>query len=173
MKSTILKYGLRAFATMLVLFVLAFLLGKGQSYTVQEILGYLTIVISLSLVYFAIRHYRDEVNGGQLSFGQGLWLGVIISACAGIGSAIADAIYTTVIYPDFITEYTQHELDKMKASLPPAEFETASAELLAQIEWMGNPAMLAIVMFVTVLLIGFIVSLVSSLLLRSQAPSGT
>jgi len=167
MKSTILKYGSRAFATMLILFLLAFLIGKGKSYSVQETLGYLTIVISLSLVYFAIRHYRDEVNGGHLSFGQGLGLGMIISACAGLGSAIADAIYTTAIYPDFIEEYTQYELDKMKASLPPAEFETASAELLAQIEWMGTPAILALVMFATVILIGLIVSLISSLRLRS------
>lgn len=132
-------------------------------------MGYLSITVALSVVYFAIRHFRDVANGGELSVVQGVGLGTIISACAGLGAGVADAIYTTVIYPDFIEEYTQYELDKMKAALPPAEYETASADLLAQIEWMGTPAMLALVMFVTVLLIGFVISLISSVLLRTSS----
>lgn len=166
MKSTVITYGLRAFAAMFILFLLAFVLGKEQSFTVQEVLGYLSITVSLSLIFFAIRHYRDEVNAGELSLGRGLSLGLSISACAGLGAAIADAIYTTVINPNFIKEYTQHELDKMKAVLPPAEFETASAELVASMASMGSPTMLALIMFVTVVLIGFIVSLISSVILK-------
>lgn len=169
MKSTVLKYGPRAFAAMLLLFLLAFVVGKGRSYSVQEVLGYLSITVALSVVYFAIRHFRDVANGGELSVLEGLGLGTIISACAGLGAGIADAIYTTFIYPDFIEEYTQYELGKMKETLSPADYETASADLLTQIEWMGTPIMLALVMFVTVLLIGFIVSLISSILLRRTA----
>ncbi len=173
MKATLLKFTPIAFLTTLLLFVLAFVVGKGQSYTLQEVLGYLTIFTSLSLIFFALRHFRDRENNGVLTLGQGLTIGMIISAVAGAGSAIADGIYTTILYPEFIQDYTQHELDKLQASLPPAEFEVAKSNLLAQLEWMGTPVMLALIMFVTVVLIGFIVSLVATLLLRRKSAVNT
>lgn len=169
MKDTITKYGLRGFLLAISLFIIGFIVGKGLAYSTQEIIGYLSIFVALSPVYFAIRHYRDEENGGTVSLGRGLVVGLLISIFVSLGSAVADAIYTTVIYPDFLTEYTAYTLDNLKAELPPAEFEVEKAKVMSQMETFGSPFMLALVMFVTVLIIGFIVSLISALVLSRKA----
>ena len=168
MKATLLKYGPAAFISMLVLFALGLIVGQNLDYSTQEIVGYLTMILSLSLVYFAIRHYRDRENDGQLTFGRGMAIGMIISACAGVGIAIADAFHTTVINPNFITEFIDRELANLKANLPADEYDAAAAELMSQIDMMGSPFALAVLMFVTVLLIGVMVSLISSLVLRKS-----
>jgi len=168
MKATITKYGPRGFVLALILFIIGFLVGKGLSLGTQEIIGYLSIFVSLSLVYFAIRHYRDEVNGGKVSLGRGLIVGLLISAFVSLGIAVADAVYTTVINPDFMTEYTAVTLEKMEAELSPAEFEVKKAEVLQQMETFGSPFMLALIMFVTVMIVGFIVSLLSALVLSRK-----
>jgi len=173
MKATITKYGLRGFILALVLFLIGFFVGKGLSYTTHEVIGYLSIFISLSLVYFAIRHYRDAENGGSISLGRGLIIGLLISVFVGLGSAVADAVYTTIIYPDFLTEYTEYTLNNLKAELPPAEFEVEKAKVMEQVEMFGSPFMLALIMFVTVLIIGFIVSLISALVLSRKTVSAT
>jgi heme/copper-type cytochrome/quinol oxidase subunit 4 len=168
MKDTITKYGLRGFILAIVLFLIGFLVGIGLSYSTQEVIGYLSIFASLSLVYFAIRHYRDVESGGTISLGRGLAIGLLISTFVGLGSAVADAIYTTVIYPDFLTEYTAYTLENLQAELSPAEFEVEKAKVMSQVEMFGSPFMLALVMFVTVLIIGFIVSLISALVLSRK-----
>jgi len=167
MKATLLKYGPAAFLSMLILFGLGLLVGQQLDYSAQEIVGYLTMILSLSLVYFAIRHFRDRENNGQLSFGRGMAIGMIISACAGLGIAIADAFYTTVINPNFVTEFTDRELSRLKAELPAEEYDAAAAALMEQIDMMGSPLALAVLMFVTVLLLGLMISLISSLILRN------
>lgn len=168
MKATLLKYGSAAFLSMLILFGLGLLVGQQLDYSTQEIVGYLTMILSLSLVYFAIRHFRDRENGGRLTFSRGMAIGVIISACAGVGIAIADAFYTTVINPNFVTEFTDRELSRLKAELPAEEYDAAAAALMEQIDMMGSPLALAVLMFVTVLLLGVMVSLISSLVLRTS-----
>lgn len=168
MKATILKYGLRALIIMFAFFLFAMLVAQQLPYSTQEILGYAAMISALSVVYFAIKHYRDEVMDGRVSLGKGLGIGLIISLFAGLGSAIADLVYTTIIAPDFVETFKEAELERLKASLPPEEYEQAAANLLEQIEIMGSPIMLALLMFVTVVIIGFIISLISAFILRQD-----
>ena len=47
--------------------------------------GYTAIVISFLFVYFGIRSYRDNVLGGQMTFGKGFQAGILITliSCGG------------------------------------------------------------------------------------------
>lgn len=168
MKNTILKYGGYALVTAIVLFLLGLLFGKGIDYSAQEIIGYITILTSLSFVFFGIKHYRDKVNDGNVSFGRALLIGFLISLMAGIGIAIADFIYTSFINPDFMTEYTEHTLKTMEQTLSTDEFAIKKEEFVTQMEAMGSPTMLALIMFATVGIIGFIISLISALILQRK-----
>lgn len=168
MKKTITKYGALGFFTSLVLFHLSFLVGKGSSYKIQETLGYLTIVIALIFVFFAIKHYRDNQNHGNLTWKDGLAIGLSITFFVALGSAIADLVYVSIIYPDFATDYANYQLEKLKSSLPPAEFEIKRKELLQNVETIGKPLVMALVMFVTVMCLGTIITILSSLLLLNN-----
>jgi len=154
MKATIIKYGLYSFLTAAVLFILGLIIGQGQEadYSIGEILGYLSIVISLLFVFFGIKHFRDKVNIGFVSFKKALIIGLLISVLAGIGVAIVDAIYTTFINPDFFDEYTQMMIDQGRGE---------------DVIEMGS-GLMAIVMCLTVFIIGIIISLISSLILQRK-----
>jgi hypothetical protein len=168
MKSTVFKFGSYGFLTSLILFQIAFVIGTSFSYATQEFLGYLTIVLSLLFVFFAIRHFKTNVNDGKLSFANGLLIGISITAFVALGSAIADYIFVTMLYPDFVTDYADYQLQEMQARLSAAEFEVARAEMETRIQRIGSPLMMAAIMFVTVLLLGFIITLLSTFLLQTK-----
>ncbi|HZW62064.1 MAG TPA: DUF4199 domain-containing protein, partial [Flavobacteriaceae bacterium] len=83
-KQTVYKYGSFGLITAIALFLLALTFGSGMSYTAQEVLGYLTILVSLSFIYFGVKHYRDKVNHGVLSLPRALAIGMLIALLVGI-----------------------------------------------------------------------------------------
>jgi hypothetical protein len=168
MKNTIIKHGVFSIITASALFFLALTLGKTFDYSTQEVIGYLSMVASLSFVYFGIKHFRDNENNGSVTFIKALLIGVLISACAGIGFGIIDYIYTTQINPDFATEYLEKTLETMKTTLSPEEFEIKRKELVQQMEQYGGSGFMAFIMFITVVIIGFIISLISALFLQRK-----
>jgi hypothetical protein len=168
MKNTVFKFGLFSLATALVVFFLALTLGKGLDFATQEIIGYLSMVISLIFVYFGIKHYRDTENYGKLSFGRALGIGMLISLFAGLGFAIVDYIYTTVINPDFAQEYLAKSLETMEATLSPEEYKTKAEALKKTMTDYGGSGFMAALMFFTVVLIGFVISLLSALILQRK-----
>ncbi|GAB1858282.1 hypothetical protein MHTCC0001_31190 [Flavobacteriaceae bacterium MHTCC 0001] len=168
MKHTVIKYGTYGLLTGLILFLAAILLGKGLPYSIQEILGYAAMIAALSFIFFGIKHYRDNVNNGTVSLGKAIVIGLLISMLVGFGVAIADYVYTTVINPDFANEYLEQTLKTMKASMSQEEFQTKKGELIQQMQDYGGSGFMAFLMFITVVLIGFVISLISGLILQRK-----
>ena len=169
MKSTVKRYGLYGAATLIVLSFLAWFIGKGRDldYGAQELIGYATIVVALSFVFFGIKHFRDRENNGSVSFGQALKIGVLISLITGLTFGVLDIIYK-MIYPDFIAEYYAAMVEQARASVPADQLDAKLAEMESQKELFSNPILSFLLMAVTVLVIGFIVSLLSSLVLQRK-----
>ncbi len=168
MKKTVLKYGSYGLLTGVVLFLISILVTKSLDYSLQEILGYVTMVATLSFIFFGIKHYRDKVNNGVVSFGKALVIGLLISALVGLGVAIADYIYTTVINPDFAQEYLDRTIEIYETQYSGAELEAKKTEITQQMEDYGSSGFMAALMFMTVLVIGFIISLISGLILQRK-----
>lgn len=168
MKNTVLKYGLYGLVSSIVIFLAAILFGKGLSYSTQEIIGYAAMVASLSFVFFGIKYYRDKVNNGVVSLGKALIIGLLISALVGLGVGIADYIYTTLINPDFANEYLETTLKTMESTMPIEEFQAKKVELTKQMEDYGGSGFMAFLMFFTVVLIGFVIAVISGLILQRK-----
>ena len=115
-------------------------------------MGYVSIFLSLSFVYFGIRHYRDKVNDGIVSIGKAITIGVVISLLVGVGIGIADFIYTKFIDPNFFANYEQMLIDQVRED-----------EI---IKMTSGTAALFMIALVTV--IGFIISLISALILQRK-----
>ena len=167
-KQTVYKYGGFGLITAIALFLLALTFGSDMSYTAQEVLGYLTILVSLSFIYFGVKHYRDKVNHGVLSLPRALAIGMLIALLVGIGIGFADYIYTKFINPEFMTDYLNYTLKTMENNLSPEEFAVKKTEVETQMQSMGNSLALAFIMFATVVVIGFLVSLLSGLVLQRK-----
>ncbi len=168
MKNTIIRFGLYSFFAAVILFLAALVFGKGLSFETQTVLGYVSIVTSLSFVYFGIKHFRDRQNNGSITFGKALGVGMLITLFAALGFAIVDYIYTAYINPDFIDQYTANSIANLEKTLSGDDLVKAKEDLVSQMESMGSSSALALFMFVIVTVIGFIISLLSSLFLNKK-----
>lgn len=152
MKSTITRYGIYGFILAFLIFISALYFGQDLDFATQEVIGYLTMIASLSFIFLGIKHYRDQVNGGRIGFRRAVLIGLMISAITGIGIALADFIYLSFINPDFFEEYTAvMRSEGYKGEIPDY----------------GN-GFLAMIMFLTVMIIGLIISLISALILQRK-----
>ena len=105
MKKTVIRFGLYGALTICVLFLLAWFLADGLSYSNQELIGYASMVIALSFVFFGIKHYRDTENQGSISFKKGLLVGIAISFITALAFGILDVIYVEFLNPGFMEDY--------------------------------------------------------------------
>lgn len=168
MKSTVIKYGLYALISGFALFGLPFIFGMGVDFDYGELIGYTSMILSLLFVYFGIKHYRDKVNNGKVSLGKAIGIGMLIALFSAVGVAVFDYIYTSQINPDFGAEYIEYSIKKMETTLSPEELQVKSAELKQQMEDYGSPSFMAFMMFSSVIILGFIISLISGLILQRK-----
>ena len=175
MKQTILRYGIYSSLVLVAVGMINLLiLAKSASYGVQEAVGYLAILLSMIFIFLGIRHYRDQVNGGSLSFAEGLKIGVLILLIPSVFFGLFDVLYTEVINPTWKEDYYKNYLEQMKSTVPAAQFEAERQKMETQKELFANPMMHFLLMSLTVFVIGFIVTIISSLALKrnkNYAPS--
>lgn len=167
MKKTVIKFGIYSFITGIILFLSALVLAQDLSYGAQEVLGYTSMVVSVCFVYFGIKNYRDKENNGTISFGKALKIGMLITLFAALGFGIIDFIYTTFINPDFVEQFITKSMETLESNYSGEELIAKKNELKNSMEGMTSSFM-AILMFITVLLIGFVLSLISSLVLHKK-----
>ena len=167
MKSTIYRYGIYAMLTMLLLSAVHFfLIMPNVNLANAEVVGYLTMLLSMIFVFVGIKHYRDKVNNGVLSFWQGLKIGVLIVLIPSVAFGLFDILYTEVINPDWLNNYYNEMIEQTKRSTAPEKLDAALKDLETSKNIFSNPLLQFLLMAATVFIIGFIVTIISSLTLR-------
>ncbi len=136
-----------------------------ESFAIGEIIGYTTMIIAMATVFVAMKHFRDNMNEGIMSFGQGLQIGLGISMVGGLAFAIYNAVFVTLIMPDFNEQYFSYQTGLEVGS---AEFETQFKTMMETSGWMFSVVGGSILMFVTVFLIGFVESVISALIFQKK-----
>src|SRR5688572_8471204 len=112
MRKTIINFGLAAgIIVIFFMFLNGTLFSRGiLTLKTSEIAGYTAMLISLSMVFFGIKSYRDNHLGGTITFLKGIQIGLAISLIAGVMYFIGGEIYR-LIDPTFLNEvmeqYTQ------------------------------------------------------------------
>lgn len=168
MNNTIIRYGFFASTTICILFLLSWFLGKDLDFDTQEIIGYASMIVSLSFIFFGIKHFRDRQNNGTITFGKAVLIGVLISLCTAITFGLLDVVYIKVINPDFLNEYYDASITQMEESLSPEAFDRKLAELESQKQLFSNIWVNFLVMSMTVFFIGLIISLLSAMILKHK-----
>lgn len=172
MKKIITKYGLYSAFVMLVFGLVGLYFASHttpDNYGGQMLFGYASIIVALVFIYFAIRHYRDNVNGGVVSFGKGLKLGLLISLFPSVVFGTLDTAYR-FLNPNYLEHCAKVEREVLKRNTPPAEFEAKAAEIEKQMQFFNDyPVAGWAFMFVTVFTIGVIISVISALILQRKA----
>ncbi len=171
MKKIALIYGFSSGLVMVGLFSLFFALGDNspENYTFGEIVGYTTMILCLLAVFLGIRTYRDKHRNGIISFWQACKLGLYITFIASFCFGIYSYVLYEYITPDFLHEYyTYYEQQIRESGQPQEVIDEQLAELQAWGDLTYNTFFNGFIMFVTVFLIGTVISLVSAAVLKRR-----
>ena len=138
------------------------------SHQSSVLLGYLVMLLGLSLIFVGVKRYRDVERGGVIGFGRAFLLGVGMAAVAGVVYAFGWELYLANSGTDFMAGYSRSVLAHMKAAgASPAAIADKAAELRKLTELYSKPLIRMPMTFVEVFPVGFLVALVSAALLRN------
>jgi hypothetical protein len=138
------------------------------------IVGYTTIVASFLLVYFGIRSYRNNVGGGRITFGRAFGVGILITLVTCVFYVATWEVMFFFFMPDFMTKYTAHEIEKVKASgASDAVIQAKVQGLEKAAEAYHNPLVNAAETFLEPFPVGLVITLISAAVLRRKEPVET
>lgn len=168
MKRVIIKYGGLGGLIMVGFFMVSYLFMKQISMSTQELLGFASIFIGLSFVFFGIKSYRDKELNGQISFGRALGTGVLIALVAATLLGLFDTLYVSFAYPEFYEEYYEVQVQAVREQYTGQELTNQLTEMEAMKKLAMQPWFTFVLMFLNVFVLGFIVSLISAFVLRKS-----
>src|SRR4029434_4212035 len=82
MKKTVLTFGLIGGAILAAMMFATLPFMDKFSFDRGELIGYTTMSPAFLLVFFGIRSYRENVGGGQITFGRAFAVGILITLVA-------------------------------------------------------------------------------------------
>lgn len=134
-----------------------------------EVIGYTTMVIALSMVFFGIKSYRDNHLNGSITFGQGFKVGILITLIACVMYVISWEICYHTIASDFTEKYSEHYIENVKKNGGgETEIKAAMDYVNSFKEMYENPFVRLGFTFVEIFPVGLIVTLISAALLRRK-----
>lgn len=138
------------------------------SHATSEWLGYLVMLVALSLIFVGVKRYRDVEYGGVIRFGRAFGLGLGIAAVAALVYVVGWEIYLAASGWDFMSGYAGSVIDGMRAKgASAAAIEAKAAEMRELADMYRNPLFRVPMTFVEIFPVGLLVALVSAALLRN------
>lgn len=172
MKKTVLTFGLisGAVAAVLMSSLVSFVYRIGFDKGV--ILGYTAIVVSLLLVPFGIRSYRENVGGGNITFGRAFAIGILITIISCICYVVAWEIVYFNFLPDFAEKYAAYMVEKARAAGANQQAIEATVQEMKDMKAMlDNPLINAALSFTEPFPVGLIITTISAAILRKKPRS--
>ena len=169
MKKTVLTFGLisGAISSALMMAFMPFIDQIG--FDRGLILGYTAIVLSFLLVFFGIRSYRENIGGGQISFGKAFSVGILITLISSLIYVIVWLIVYFNFMPDFFDKYTNYMIANVRASGASAEQVAREVENINNMKALyANPFFNAAFTFLEPFPVGLIITLISAAILRKR-----
>jgi 4-hydroxybenzoate polyprenyltransferase len=169
MKKIVIIYGLIAGAIVGAMLLITMPLYEKGSLDFEngELLGYSTMVVALSLIFFGIKSFRDNHQKGQITFWKGLQVGLLITL-------IGSLVYATVwefsyqnMSQEYIDKMYDHYYDAKKAA---GATDADLQELKAQFEMYDQNFLLrfCLTAFLEMFPVGLVISLICAGLLRKK-----
>ncbi|HKA19174.1 MAG TPA: DUF4199 domain-containing protein [Blastocatellia bacterium] len=138
------------------------------------IVGYTTMILAFMLVFFGIRSYRENVGGGQITFGRAFAVGILITLVVCVCYVAAWEILYFKFMPDFADKYASYMVEKVRSSGASQQVIDAKLQEMKSFKEMyNNPFINAAMTFVEPLPVGLIITLISAAFLRKKTIAGT
>jgi len=127
------------------------------------IFGYAMMLLAFSVIFVAIKNYRDKQLGGYIGFGKAFGIGMGITLVASLLYTITWLILLETVIPDFMDKYVAMQLEELrKAGKSALEIQKHAQEMESYREmyktWYGR----ALLTFIEPLPVGIVVSLIAA-----------
>ncbi len=168
---TALKYGAVSGAIVVGVIIAGMLYagGVGGGHATSSLwFGYLIMILALSMIFLAIREYRNKKLGGVIKFLPAFGLGLLVAVVAGVVYVAAwETFLQTTHYP-FMENYTAAMIEaKRAAGVTGAELEAYVAEMEQMKASYADPLFRLPMTFIEIFPVGLIIALISAAILRN------
>lgn len=170
MRKLVISFGV---VTGLVIFGVFFLgaqlaMSEGVAGKISGALGYLLMLVTLSVIFVGIKRHRDQELGGVIRFGQALRVGLGITLVAGAVYVACWEVYLNATGFTFIDEYARSTIEgKASAGASEEELDAITASMETMKKLYANPLSRLPIVFLEVFPFGLLISLVSAAILRN------
>lgn len=168
MKRTVLIYGLISGAISSALMVSFIPFIDRIGFDKGMYIGYTAMVLAFLLVFFGTRSYRDNVCEGHITFLRAFGVGMLITLVSCLCYVVTWEILYFYFLPDFFQKYMNYMVEQMKASGATQEAINAKIQEWNSINY-NNPLVNSLITFTEPFPVGFVVTLISSLILRRRS----
>ncbi|HZG26811.1 MAG TPA: DUF4199 domain-containing protein [Chitinophagaceae bacterium] len=170
MKKNILVFGLFAgLISCLNLLAVTIMSNRGFDFDNGMWIGYASMLLAFSLIFVAVKNYRDRYNNGVISFGKAFKIGLYITLIAATVYVVAWLIDYYYFIPDFAEKYSAHMIQKLRDSgASEAEINKQTAEMAGFQKMYQNPFFNAMITYTEILPVGLLVSLTCALILKRK-----
>lgn len=170
MKRNVLIYGtISGLVTALWLVIAMTFISHNTNMTVGMILGYTSMFIANIFLVVGVKNYRDKYNGGVITFGKALTVGLLIALLASTFYVVTWLIYYNTVGSDFMDYYVDCMQQELVAS------GASASEIAAQTKEMNefmisyqNPFFNAAVTYMEILPMGVLFALITALVMKRK-----
>ncbi|WP_395377353.1 DUF4199 domain-containing protein [Marinicella sp. W31] len=135
-----------------------------------EILGYLGMILGFSLIFVAIKTYKEKELGGVIRFSTAFRLGILITLVASVVYIVTWEIQLSDSRDDFIDTYQASIMEEFKQSgATEEEIAQKQTELSEFKELYKNPFFRLVISLMEIFPVGLLISLLSAALLRNKS----
>jgi hypothetical protein len=171
MKRIILVYGLIAGTIIggMLLITMPLYTSGTLNFDNGELLGYSTMTIAFSLIFFGVKSYRDKEMRGEITFGRAIKVGLLIALVACVVYALCWEIAYSQYGETFTREMVNHTLEKMKSEgATEAELAKTRADWEGFSELYKNPLIRFSITMLEPSPVAVLITLISAALLRRK-----
>lgn len=158
-----LNFGLLTGAVLIIVSLIIYLVGQFGNRSLSNI-GFLFLIVG---IVYGVWYYKMKVNEGFLSIGKGVATGTLIAVWAGLLSAVYTILLMTVIDPGLTEEIlalAEEEILRQNPEIGDAEYEMA----MSFTRRLTNPWFTSIMALIFYAIVGLIVSLIASAIMKKE-----
>lgn len=171
MKKIVLTFGIIAgVINTIVATILTNVAGDELMHFNTEWVGYLVMIIALSMIFVGVKQFRDQHLGGVIKFGKAFLVGFYITLIASIIYVGGWEIYLQTSDVDFMATYSTSVIENMKAEgAPESEITAMEKQMDFYTEMYENLLYRILITLTEILPVGILITLISAALLRNSS----
>ena len=170
MKKTVLTFGLISGVIVTILMSITTVFADRIGFDRAIIVGYTSMLVAFLLVFFGIKSYRDNIGGGEITFGRAFTVGILITLITCVFYVVSWQILYYTFLHDFPEKYGNHLIEKARASgATPEQIAQQLKEVQDMKALLDNPILAPLVIFISEPLpVGLVMTLISAAILRKR-----